>query len=199
MILPSPVYTPRSGRSQRRRLVRQDTILNAVVVGAPVDDALLDGLRFEVLSQGFADEGREFRVGGEAERDELFDGELVDVGAVFGGEESGETESLLEADDAVLNFGGAAASDASHDEEDDSHCDPPETESPMCRPVVDCDVDGEDEVEQKHGQHKEMKQRVEAFVVFDVLWSGHSRPLGIGVGGGPQHTIWGRLERWQMR
>ena len=69
----------------------------------------------------------------------------------------------------------------------------------MCRPVVDCDVNGEDEVEQKHGQHKEMKQRVEAFVVFDVLWSGHSCPLGMGVGGGPQHTIWDRLKRWQMR
>jgi hypothetical protein len=170
-----------------------------VIVGAPVDDALLDGLGFEVLGEGFADEGWELGVGGEAERDELFDGELVDVGAVFGGEESGEAETLFETDDAVLHLGGAAASDTSHDEEDDGHRDPPEMSVLVAGPGVDGGVDREDEVEQKHGQYEEMEQRVEALIVFDVLWSGHSRPLGMGVGGGPQHTIWDRLKRWQMR
>lgn len=43
----------------------------------------------------------------------------------------------------------------------------------MSRPVVDGEVDGEDEVEQKHGQDKEVKERVEALVVFVVLRSGH--------------------------
>jgi hypothetical protein len=148
-------------------------LLDAVVVGAPVDDALLDSLRFEVLGQGFADQGWEFGVGGEAESDELFDGELVDVGAVFGGEESSEAETLFEADDAVLHFGGTAASDAGHDEKDDGHGDPPKMSVCEPRPCVHGGIDGEDEVEQKHRQHDEMKERVEALVVFDVLWSGH--------------------------
>ena len=39
---------------------------DAVVVGTPVDDALLDGFGFEVLGEGFVDEGGEFGVGGEA-------------------------------------------------------------------------------------------------------------------------------------
>jgi hypothetical protein len=146
---------------------------DAVIVGAPVDDALLDGLGFEVLGQGFADQGWEFGVGGEAESDELFDGELVNVGAVFGGEECGEAETLFEADDAVLHFGGAAASDAGHDKKDDGHRNPPEMGVGVPRPCVHGGVDGEDEVEQKHGQDEEMKERVPAFVVFDVLWSGH--------------------------
>ena len=80
--------------------------LDAVVVAAPVDDALLDGFGFEVLGEGFADEGRELGVGGEAEGDELLDGELIDVGAVFGREERGEAETLFEANDAVLHFDG---------------------------------------------------------------------------------------------
>jgi hypothetical protein len=36
--------------------------LGAMVVAAPVDDALLDGLGFEVLGEGLADEGGELRV-----------------------------------------------------------------------------------------------------------------------------------------
>ncbi len=80
-----------------------------MIVGAPVDDALLDGFGFEVLGEGFADEGGELGVGGEAEGDELGDGELVDVGAVLGGEQRGEAETLFEADDAVLHLEGAAA------------------------------------------------------------------------------------------
>jgi hypothetical protein len=59
--------------------------LNAVVVASPVDDALLDGLGLEVLGEGLADESGEFVVGGEAEGDQLFDRELIDVGAIFGG------------------------------------------------------------------------------------------------------------------
>jgi len=58
------------------------------------------------------EEGGELGVGGETERNELLDGELVDVSAVGGGEERGETEALFEADDTVLHFDGSAASDA---------------------------------------------------------------------------------------
>ena len=57
---------------------------DAVVVGAPVDDALFDGLGLEALGDGLVDEGGEFGVGGEAEGDDLLDVELVDVGEVSG-------------------------------------------------------------------------------------------------------------------
>jgi hypothetical protein len=162
----------------------------AVVVGAPGGDALLDGFGLEVLGEGFVDQGGELGVGGETESDELLDGELVDVGAVGGGEERGETEALFEADDAVLDFHGAPASDACHDEEDDGHDDPPEMEMPVDRPVVDGRVDGEDEVEQKQGHDDEVKGWVEAGVVLEVLRGGHWNPLGLSCGGGPQHITW---------
>jgi hypothetical protein len=147
--------------------------LDAVVVGAPVDDALLDGLGFEVLSQGFADQGWEFGVRGEAKSDELLDRELVDVSAVFGGKKRVEAEAFFEADDAVLHFDSPAASNACHDKEDDGHGDPPEMESPVGRPVVDRDEDGEDDVKQEHGQHEEMKEWIPARVIFEILGGGH--------------------------
>jgi len=37
-------------------------LLDAVIVATPVDDTLLDGLGFEVLSEGLADERGEFVV-----------------------------------------------------------------------------------------------------------------------------------------
>lgn len=43
--------------------------LDAEVVGSPVDDALLDGFRFEALGDGFVGEGGQFFVGGEAKGD----------------------------------------------------------------------------------------------------------------------------------
>ena len=133
------------------------------------------------------DEGGELGVGGETEGDELLDGELVDVGAVGGGEERGDAETLFEADDAVLHFDGAAASDACQDEEDDGHDDPPEMESPVGRPMVDGGVDGEDEVDQEQGQNEEVKGRVEAGVVLEVLRGGHWNPFGIELCRRAQH------------
>ena len=103
MTLPRPVYPPRSG-------------LDAVVVTAPVDDTLLDGFGLEVLGEGLADERGELVVGGEAEGDELFDGELIDVGSFLGWEKGVEAEALFEADDAVLDDHGAVAATASNHE-----------------------------------------------------------------------------------
>jgi hypothetical protein len=169
----------------------------AIVVAAPVDDALLDGFGFEVLGEGFADECGELGVGGEAQGDELFDGELIDVGAIFGGKEGLEAETLFEADDAVLNSESLGSGDTSQHEEDDGHDDPPEEESAVFGPVMDGDVDGEDQVEKEHGQNEEVKRRIETRVVLEVLRSGHGSPLRAGCGDRPQHTIrWGRLERW---
>ena len=142
---------------------------------------MLDGFGFEVLGECLADEGGELVVGGEAESDELFDGELVDVGALFGGKERVEAEALFEADDSVLDPESLGSGDTGHDEEDDGHCDPPEEESAVFGPVVDGDVDGEDEVEKKHGQNKEMKGGIEACVVLEILRSGHGSPLESGL------------------
>ena len=92
---------------------------------------------------------------------------------LVGREEGGEAKALFEADDAVLHFEGTAAGDACHDEEDDGHDDPPEMCVLVAGPVVNGDVDAEDEVEQEHGQEKEVKGRIEAGVVLEVLRSGH--------------------------
>jgi len=100
--------------------------LDALVVGSPCGDVLFDGFGFEVLGEGFVDEGGDLGVGGEAEGDELGGGELVDVGEVGGGEQSGEAKALFEADDAVLDSEGVASALLGHDEEDEGHDDPPE-------------------------------------------------------------------------
>ena len=59
-------------------------MLDALVVGAPVDDGLLDGFGLEALGECGVGESGEFGVGGEAEGDELAGGEIVDVSAVVG-------------------------------------------------------------------------------------------------------------------
>jgi hypothetical protein len=169
--------------------VARRVYLDAVVVASPVDDALLDGFGLEVLSEGPVSQSGEFVVGGEAERDELLDGELIDVGAIFGRKECGEAEALFEADDSILCPESLGSGDTSHHEEDDGHDNPPEEENAVLGPMVDGDVDGEDQVKQEHGQDKEMKGRIEARVVLEVLRSGHGSPLGADGCDGPQHTI----------
>src|ERR1700722_5133747 len=102
--------------------------LDSLVVGAPVDDGSLDGLVVEVLVEGSAGEGGELIVGGEAEGDQLGGGELVDPVALGWREKRGEAEALFEADDAVLHLQGAAATDASQEEQSDRHDYPPDVE-----------------------------------------------------------------------
>ena len=50
---------------------------DAEVVGAPVGDGLLDGFGFEVFGECALDEGGEFGVGGEAQRDDLAESERL--------------------------------------------------------------------------------------------------------------------------
>jgi hypothetical protein len=144
-----------------------------VVVGAPVDDGLLDGFGIHVFGEGAVGEVGKLGVGGEAESDELGDGELVDVSVVGGGEQSAEAEALFETDDAVLGFEGVAAGTTGHQEEDDGHDDPPEIGVLVSGPAVNGDVDGEDEVEQEQRKDDEVKRWMEAHVVFKVLRIGH--------------------------
>jgi hypothetical protein len=147
--------------------------LDAFVIGTPIDDALLDGLRFQVVGESFAEERGELVIRGETEGDELLCRELVDVSAFFDGQERLEAKTLLEADDAVLHDEGAVAGYASHDEQDEGQNDPPEMGVLVARPVVHGGVDGEDEVEQKQGQNEEMKRRMPAHMIFEALLGGH--------------------------
>ena len=134
------------------------------------------------------DEGGKFFVGGEAQGDELRGGELMDVIAVWSGDQGGEAEAFFEADDAVLGLEGAVAGDPGHHEEDDGHCDPPEMGVLVGGPVVDGDVDGEDEVEEQHGQNEEVKGRMEAGVILEVLGGWHVDPFDVA-GRGQHNTL----------
>ena len=74
LILPDPVYPHEVAACRAGGSIGQNAnFLSAVVVATPVDDALLDGLWFEVLREGLAEECGKLVVGGEAKGDELFD------------------------------------------------------------------------------------------------------------------------------
>jgi hypothetical protein len=77
--------------------------LDTVVVVTPVDDGFLDGLLIYVFCEGSVGQLGKFVVGGEAEADELGDGE-PSMCAVGFGEQSVEGEALFETDDAVLGL-----------------------------------------------------------------------------------------------
>jgi len=156
-------------------LVRHDRCgLDALIVGAPVDDGLLDLFAVEVFGYSALGEGGYFGVGGEAEADVLVDGEGVDEAELIFREEVGEAKLLFEADEAVLVLEGVAAEDSSHDEKHDRHDDPPEVHVGEAGPAVDGGVDREDQVQQQHGQDEEVKRRVESRVVLERLWLSHS-------------------------
>ena len=109
-----------------------------------------------------------------------------------------EAQALFEADDSILCPKSLGAGDTSHHEENDGHDNPPEEENAVLGPVMDGDVDGEDEVEQKHGQDEEVKGRIVTRVVLEGLRRWHWNPLEMGYVDGPQHiTLWGRLKGWR--
>jgi hypothetical protein len=147
-----------------------------LVVGAPVDDVLLDGFGFEALSDGLVDEGGELGVGGEAEGDDLLDVELLNVGEVGGREESGETELLFKTDNAVLNFEVVHAGLRGEYDECSGDHDPPEMKIAVMMPVLDSNGDGDDEVDEEDGKYEEVHGWVEATMVLEALGSGHDVP-----------------------
>jgi len=163
------------GRPGGRPLFLGARWLDALVVGAPSDDGLLDLLAVEVLIDGALSEGRDFGIRGEAEADVLIDGEGVDETELIFGEEVGEAKLLFQTDDAVLILQGVAAAEASYDEEHDRHHDPPEVVVHVARPVMDGRVDCEDQIEQQQWNDEEVKLRVESRVILERLWLSHRR------------------------
>jgi hypothetical protein len=149
-------------------------LLDAVVIGAPVDDVLLDGFGFEALGDGFVDECGKLGVGGEAEGDDLLDIELLDVGEVGGWQERRETEMFFEADDAVLHFEVVDAGFRGEDDEGSGDDDPPEMKIAMMMPVMDGDGDGDDEIDKEDGKDEEVHGWIEAAVILEALGCGHN-------------------------
>jgi hypothetical protein len=147
--------------------------LDAVVVGAPVDDVLFDGFGFEALGEGLVDEGGKLGVGGEAEGDDLLDIELRGVGEVGRREEGGQAELLFEADDAVLDFEVVDAGLRGEDDESGGDDDPPEMKIAMMMPVLDGDGDGDDEIDKENGEDEEVHGWIETAVIFKALGCGH--------------------------
>jgi hypothetical protein len=148
--------------------------LDAMVVGAPAGDVLLDGFGFKALGEGFVDEGGKFSVGGKAEGNDLLDIELLDVGVVVGWKEGGEAKALFEADDAVLDLEIVHAGSESEDDEGGREEDPPEMKVAMMRPVMDGDRDGDEEVDEKDREDKEVHGWIEATVILVALGCRHS-------------------------
>ena len=77
-------------------------LLDAVVIGAPVDDVLLDGFGFEALGDGFVDKSGKLGVGGEAEGVNLLQCERLSLGQELRCEQALVANVLFEADEAVL-------------------------------------------------------------------------------------------------
>lgn len=139
------------------------------MVGAPVDDALFNGLRFEALGERLVHESGDFFVRGEAQCNELTSGELVDVGELVGAEEGLEAKALFEADDAVLKFVVIHSALRGEDEQSERDDDPPDDDVRVLRPVADGEPDGKEEVEDEDGEDEKVDDRVEAMMVLEVL------------------------------
>lgn len=142
------------------------------------------------------DEGGKLVVGGEAQGDELGRGELVDVLAICGGDEGGEAEALFEADDAVLNRECAFPADTGHHEEDDGQDNPPDVGVLVGGPVVDGEVDGEDDVEQEQRKNDEVKRRKIAGMILEVLRRWHELSFLVFGSRGQHNTLGGKRPRF---
>lgn len=147
---------------------------DAKVVGAPVGDGLLDGFGREVLAEGALDEGGEFGVGGEAERDDLRERERLCRGGKLWREQTLVAEVLFETDDAVLHAGRIGPCDAGEEEERDGHDEKPRVQPDVMRQATNQYDDGDNQIDEKDRSDEEVKHRFEPCVVPVVLRCGHS-------------------------
>jgi hypothetical protein len=97
----------------------------------------------------------------------------VDVGAIRFGYEGGKAEAFFEADDAVLDCECAFSTDTGHHEEDDGQDYPPDVSVLVGGPVMDGEVDREDDVEKEQRKNDEVKRRKVAGVILKVLRGWH--------------------------
>jgi len=165
-----------------RKGAAQAALLNALVVGAPVDYGFFDGFLVELLREGAVGERGDLSVGGETKCDELLDGELVYVGKVGGREKGCEAETLFEADDAVLHPEGVHAGFDGKDEKRKGDDDPPVAEVGIFVPEVDGDVDRDSYVDHENREDEEMHGWIEAHVIAVVLRSSHEDPFVVNAG-----------------
>jgi len=133
------------------------------------------------------DEGGDLFVGGEAERDELAGGELVDVGQLIGWKQGGETKALFKTNDAVLQLEVVDATFEGEDEERDGDEDRPVAEPGIFMPKVNGDPDGGSHIGDENGKDEEMDGGIDAVVVGVALRSGH----GFLSDGRHQHSMRG--------
>lgn len=144
-----------------------------MVVGAPVGDGLFDGFGLEVLGEGLVEEGGQLDVRGEAESDELFEGEVVNVLALVGWEKRFEAQAFFEADEAVLQLEVVDAAFEGEDEEGERNDDGPVAEPGVFVPEADGDVDGDSQVGDDDWEDEEVHGGVGASVVAEALRGGH--------------------------
>jgi hypothetical protein len=148
--------------------------LDAVIVRAPVDDALFDGLGSEFLAGGLESKCRKFFVRGEAEGDQLGGSQSSDDGVIGAGQDRDEAELLFEPDDSILGFDGVRACFEGEQDEGEGHDDPPDVQVRMGGPIVNGFVDGEAKVEQQERHQNEVIGGIEACVILVGLRCGHS-------------------------
>ena len=53
---------------------------------------------------------------------------------------------------------------------------------------MDGDIDGKDEIQQKHGQDEEVKRWIEASMVLEILRGWHGNPLKTRCNDAPQYS-----------
>ena len=150
--------------------------LDALVVGLPVDDALLDLLFGEAFFDGAEGEGGEFCVGGEAEADDLTHGERGEGEEVFRGEQQVVAQPLFAADDAVLQADRISADLEGEHQENYGDQDDPKAAVQVRVVVMRVPDAGDENGDEQDGEDEEVKEGIEAGVDFVVLRSGHGVP-----------------------
>src|SRR5207302_750128 len=141
---------------------------NAVVVRPPRDDGFLDVLSAHFAGKSLFAEPRNFFITSESQRDQLRPIELWDAPTQLVRKQLPQTQTLLQADDAVLNLERVQAKlQYGHNAGDGKHQQPglSVTEVLNQLPGNDHDIDG------RYRHDKKVKRRIEPRVVCKRLWN----------------------------
>ena len=142
-------------------------LLGAQEVGPPVLHALLDDFAIrQLLVEHLAGQHRQFIVAGKSQSNQLVQRELPDARTQFGGQQPLEPHLHFETNDAILHGKGHdAQQDDGHRQRQGHDCAPDRRK----RDAVLQAHQRVDQVDQKYGQHEEVKRRHQASVVLEVL------------------------------